>query len=212
MRSTIPLSIVMPDAPPMDLKKHGVYPYIVISLVGISCFIIGIVIATFNAGGWDPWINNLSDLGVSSNSLTSSAFNMSCYIAGTCVAIFGLGLSILGKDSLERIGGASIMLGGCGLFLVGVMTVSNVTLHNIASGLFCIPLIIGIVLVTLHYFSERNHFIMKSSIAVLVVTLIQWPLFSGALSELSGILCAIGWWITQAIDRLRYMRIAPVDE
>lgn len=197
---------------PMDLKRYGVCPYIAFSLIGILCFLIGIIVAGYNAGGWDPWINNLSDLGVSDNSLTSSAFNVSCYIAGTCVFIFGLGLLALGKDSLERIGGASIMLGGCGLFLVGVMTVENVTLHNIASGLFCIPLIIGIVLVTLHYFTERNHFIMKSSIAVLIVALIQWPLFSGALSEISGILCAVGWWVTQAIDRLRYMSIMPVDE
>ena len=196
----------------MDLKKYGMYPYITISLAGILCFLAGIIIAGYNDGDWNPWVNTLSDLGVSDNSLTSSTFNVSCYIAGTCVAIFGLGLSILGKDSLERIGGASIMLGGFGLFLVGVMTVSNVRLHNLAAALFCIPLIIGIVLVTLHYFSIRNQFIMKSSIAVLIVTLVQWPIFSGALSELAGIMCAISWWVAQFIDRIRYASLMPADE
>ncbi len=142
----------------MDLKKYGMSPYIAISLVGILCFLSGIVIAGCNEVGWDPWVNTLSDLGVSDSSLTSSTFNISCYIAGICVFIFGLGLCVFSKDSLQKIGGMSIMVGGCGLFLVGAMTLSNVTMHNIATGLFCIPLVIGIILVTLHHFADTQSF------------------------------------------------------
>ncbi|MDY4579945.1 MAG: DUF998 domain-containing protein [Candidatus Methanarcanum hacksteinii] len=196
----------------MDLKKYGMSPYIAISLVGILCFLSGIVIAGCNEVGWDPWVNTLSDLGVSDSSLISSTFNISCYIAGICVFIFGLGLCVFSKDSLQKIGGMSIMVGGCGLFLVGAMTLSNVTMHNIATGLFCIPLVIGIILVTLHHFAIRNPFIMKSSIVVLLVTLIQWPIFTGALSEIASILCAIGWWVTQFLDSLRFKAAAIASE
>ena len=181
----------------MDLKKHGQRPYIIAAPMAFAVFFMGFCASAMLDSTWALSRHNLSDLGTGFRNLACAlVFDYSCCLAGFLLSMFGVGKYIFEKG-LDHISGIFFVLGGFGLFLVGVYNAEFLTAHNISAGLFAISMSTAIVLSTVSDIMKGDRFVLYTSIIILAYLALQWPLFKGALSECMAIGCATAWFLVQ---------------
>ena len=181
-------------------------PYILAAPLAFAVIFLGICIAAPLDTKWDIMGSyDLSDLGKYTTRTVACAvvFNVSCYISGILILLFGTGKYMF-EDGLEKISGAFFMLCGVGLSLVGILTADIPTSHNIAAGIFAISMSTAIVLGTVSDILKGDRLVLYSSIVILVVLVGGWVVFelmlgilTNARSELLSIICAAAWFFVQ---------------
>ena len=196
-------------------------PYILAAPLAFIVIFIGICIAAPLDTKWDIMKNyDLSDLGKYTTRTLACAivFNISCYVSGILLILFGMGKCIFEKG-LDEISGAFFILCGVGLSLVGVLTADIPTWHNVAAGIFAISMSTAGVLGTASDIKKGNRMVLYSSIAILITLVGGWVVFeltlgilSNARSELLSILCAAAWFVFQLIKYRKEGKLLPDHE
>ncbi len=192
-------------------------PYILAAPVAFLLIFLGMCIAAPLDTKWDIMKNyDISDLGKYTTRTVACAivFNISCYISGLLILLFGMGRYMF-EDGLDRVSGAFFILCGVGLSLVAILTADIPTWHNVAAGIFAISMSTAVVLGTVSDIRKGNRMILYSSIAILIVLVGGWVVFelmlgvlSNARSELLSILCAAAWFVFQLI---KYKKEGKLD-
>ena len=193
----------------MDLKRHGQRPYIIAAPVAFIIFFIGVCLGAGVDTTWVITKYNLSDLGTGKRTLACAIiFEYACCLAGALLSLFGVGKYIFEKN-LNKIAGAFFILGGFGLFLVGIWNAEWLTAHNISAGLFAVCMSVAIVLSTVSDILEENRLVFYSSLLILAFLAIQWPFFGGALSECMSIGSATVWFFIQIHKYWKQGKLRP---
>ena len=196
-------------------------PYILAAPLAFIIIFLGICIAAPLDTKWDIMKNyDLSDLGKYTTRTVACAlvFNISCYISGILLILFGAGKYIFEKG-LDEVSGLFFIFCGVGLSLVAVLTADVPTLHNVAAGIFAISMSTAVVLGTVSDIRKGNRMVLYSSIIILVVLVGGWLVFeltlgilSNARSELLSIFCAAAWFIVQLIKYGKEGKLLPDHE
>lgn len=196
-------------------------PYILAAPLAFIIIFLGICIAAPLDTKWDIMKNyDLSDLGKYTTRTVACAlvFNISCYISGILLILFGAGKYIFEKG-LDEVSGLFFIFCGAGLSLVAVLTADVPTLHNVAAGIFAISMSTAVVLGTVSDIRKGNRMVLYSSIIILVVLVGGWLVFeltlgilSNARSELLSIFCAAAWFIVQLIKYGKEGKLSPDHE
>ena len=196
-------------------------PYILAAPLAFIIIFLGICIAAPLDTKWDIMKNyDLSDLGKYTTRTIACAlvFNISCYISGILLILFGAGKYIFEKG-LDEVSGLFFIFCGAGLSLVAVLTADIPTWHNVAAGIFAISMSTAVVLGTVSDIRKGNRMVLYSSIIILAVLIGGWLVFeltlgilSNARSELLSIFCAAAWFIVQLIKYGKEGKLSPDHE
>ncbi len=183
--------------------------------VAFMIFAAGTLFALLHSPTWE--LNNLSALGTSRDSVTAVTFGVSCFVAGTLVATFGVG-KMLFERGLDRMSGFFFILGGIGLLMVGMFDASNLRLHNEVTMFFTFTMVMAIALASMSDILAGDTVVFVTCVLMIVIIFAQWPIFSGALSECVAIALASIWSFVQTAKyqnrgHLRsFLRSAPASE
>ena len=199
-------------------------PYIIAAPLAFAIILLGILISAPLDTKWDIMGNyDLSDLGNYTTRTFACAivFNVSCCISGALLLLFGVGKYRF-ENSLNKVSGAFFILGGVGLFLLGILTVDedpDHTAHNIAAGIFAISTSTVVVLSTVSDIMKGDKMVLYSSIAILVLLVGGWVVFeltlgvlSNARSELLAIGCVAIWFMIQLYKYYMQGKLSPGHE
>ena len=181
----------------VDLKSHGQRPFIIAAPVAFIVFFVGVCVGGYLDPSWNVMKNNLSDLGSGYRTLAAGlVFDYCCCVAGALIAVFGLGKCLFEKE-VNKLAGMCFIIGGTFLALMGIANVEYLSLHNICAGLFAIFMATAVVLTTVIDIREGNKVVFVASILVLLFLALQWPLFTGGLSECMAIGSVTVWFLVQ---------------
>ena len=195
-------------------------PYIIAAPLALAVILLGITISAPLDTQWDIMSDyDLSDLGKYTTRTFACAivFNVSCYISGFLLLLFGVGKYRF-ENGLDKVSGAFFILCGLGLFLVGILTADDPdhTAHNIAAGIFAISTSTAVVLSTVSDIMKGDKMVLYSSIAVLVLLVGGWVVFeltlgilSNARSELLAIGCVALWFMVQLYKYYKQGKLSP---
>ncbi|MBQ3736021.1 MAG: hypothetical protein II855_03705 [Candidatus Methanomethylophilaceae archaeon] len=190
----------------MGIKGYGQKPFIMAAPIAFIIFSIGTLISIINSPTWE--LNNLSALGGSKDALTAVAFGASCVSAGLLIAFFGVG-KIIFERRLDKAAGAFFVLGGLGLMMVGIFDSSyHLDLHNIWTISFAAAMVIAVGLTSLSDILRGNILVFVYCIAMVAIIVVQWPVFSGAMSECIAIGLASVW---SFIQTAKYQDLGMLD-
>lgn len=166
--------------------------YTVIAPVAFALFILAVTAAWVLAAGWSPVDNNLSDLGTSGG-ISGALFNLACVFCGAGLISYGLGMHCDMSKALYGKAGVCFIIGGAGLCAVGLAPASIQPWHDVACAVLMGGAGAGLFLATVADRDDRT--MLTASAVLLVFTLIQWPFFRGAVSELMPIISASIWTV-----------------
>ncbi len=126
--------------------------------------LLAVFAATVLAGAEFSWSRNaLSDLGISS---VANIFNYSLILVGILNAVFAVGLiQAYARNTLFKIGGIILVLGGVSLSLVGVLTEDYGVLHMYVSVGYFVLFPIAMIIVGFAF--RRNNMQTKGNLAIL---------------------------------------------
>ena len=122
-------------------------------LIGITALLAVVVfgVCCFTAAMYDQtWVfgkNYFSDFGVSTVKMAALFFNEGCVIAGTLLAICGVGMAFSRKRALSIAGGICILLAGIGMVLIGFIHEDQDAHVPIALAMFGIGLL-GLIIIS----------------------------------------------------------------
>lgn len=162
--------------------------------IAFLIFAAGTLFSLLHSPTWE--LNNLSALGTSDDELTAITFGVSCFVAGVLVATFGVG-KMLFERGLDWTSGIFFILGGIGLLLVGIFDASNLKLHNEVTMFFTFAMVMAISLASISDILQGNTAVFIACILMIAIIFLQWPIFSGALSECVAIALASIWSFIQ---------------
>ena len=171
-------------------------PFILAAPLAFVVFLVGVLISIISAPTLD--LHNLSALGKNDNYLTAVSFGITCVTSGILVMVYGFGKMIFEKGA-HRVSGAFFLLGGLGLLLVGVYDASQLRLHNMVTVFFMLMMVIGISIASVSDIVNGNKAVFYTTIIIMVLIVVQWPIFTGAMSECVAIGLASVWAFVQTM-------------
>ena len=196
-------------------------PYILAAPLAFIVIFLGICIAAPLDTKWDIMGNyDISDLGKYTTRTVACAvvFNISCFISGFLIFIFGVGRYRF-EEGLDKISGVFFAICGIGLYLVGILTADVPNTHNIAAGIFAISMSTAIILGTASDIRKGDRMVLYSSIIILMVLVGGWVVFelmlgvlSNARSELLSVFCAAAWFFVQLYRYQKQGKLSPGHE
>ena len=194
----------------MDLRSYGQRPYIIAAPIAFAIFFVGVCLGAAIDPSWLITRHNLSDLGTGKRTLACAIlFDYACCAAGFLISVFGVGKYMF-EEKLNKASGVFFIIGGFGLFMVGIWNAEWLTLHNISAGFFGIAMAIAIVLSSISDILERNRLVLISGILILAFLAICWPLFGNAIAESISIGCATVWFLIQLHKYWKNGQLGPV--
>lgn len=171
-------------------------PYQYAAPLASVVFLAALCIAGYNAlPAWDPTICDMSDLGNTSG-MVGKTFNTGCIIAGIMMLYFGIGKALFEKR-LHRYSGICFIFAGAGLIAIAIATKSVQPAHDMAAGSLLFFAGAGMFLATYSDIVEGHYLVKRSTLILIVILLIQWPLFAGAISETMPIVIIAAWSFIQ---------------
>lgn len=179
----------------MALRDYGRRPYVMAAPLAFMLYSLGLMISIISSPTLD--LSNLSALGGSSNEFTAVSFGVSCFVAGSLVAVYGIG-KILFENFLNKVSGSFFILGGVFLVLVGFFdSDTTLRLHNTVTIYFMLCMIVAIGCASVSDIMDGDMKVLITCVAMVVIILIQWPFLSGAMSECVAIGLATIWSFVQ---------------
>ena len=190
----------------MGIRSYGQKPFIMAAPIAFIIFSIGTLFSIINSPTWE--LNNLSALGGSRYALTAVAFGASCVSAGLLIAFFGVGKMIF-ETRMDRASGLFFVLGGLGLVMVGLFDSTNsLSLHNTWTIFFAGAMVMAVGMTSLSDILRGNILVFAYCIAMAAIIIVQWPVFSGAMSECIAIGLASVW---SFIQTAKYQDLGMLD-
>ncbi len=189
----------------MDLRRYGMKPYVIISMVGVLIYaVVGIVLIIIADDNWRFGVDCLSDFGISSNPVLAFGFNGSCILCGFLISFLGIGKILFENEKLNKISGLALIIGSIAMIVVGIFNINlNKNVHDIAAAVFAACFIIGIVFATVADIMKKDILILASGILIGIMAMIGWLAFPAGAAEMIGISCGVVWAIFQFIKYAR---------